>query len=107
MKVEEFIRARIEDGRFANENIKLLDAIEIVVDCHSNWPVLVSQPPNFERVRSFFDRDDVVFQLSQRMEWLTQEEFRRKFGTEPATAPIIKKIADLWSYHIDWQEEWD
>lgn len=84
---------------------KMLVACRAIVEWHKNWPILVETSPEFEMCC-----DDVLFDytmaISQRIEWLTQEEYRKKFGSEPPTAPLLKQMAQPYSDHPDFQDEW-
>lgn len=79
-----------------------------IVDFHQAWPVLVEQPePLWDKpIISLDDVNAHTFYVQRKIGWFTQEEYRKKFGDEPPTAPLIAVIAAVYSDHPDYQEEW-
>lgn len=99
MTIEEFLLARsYENG------LRMGELIRIAVEFHKNWPVLVETEPEFDMMPDSFDT--VKYKLVQRMQWLTQEEYRKKFGSAPPTAPLLRQWANLFSDHADFDEAW-
>lgn len=76
-----------------------------IVELHQSWPVLVQQPPEFEG-GLVGDPDSVALRVSQRMVWLTEQEYRARFGEEPPTAPMLAALAAIWADHPDYDEAW-
>lgn len=75
-----------------------------IIKQHEAWPVLVEQPLEFtDRVD---DGNNVIFQASRKMAWLTEREYMKRFGVEPPTAPMIPTLAAVYSDHPDYQDEW-
>ncbi|HET7326983.1 MAG TPA: hypothetical protein VFJ14_06805 [Nocardioidaceae bacterium] len=64
---------------------RVLDAVREV---HDAWPVLVEHPPEFEG-GIVGDPESVTLRMSQRLAWVTQQEYRKRFGIEPPTAPAL------------------
>lgn len=83
-----------------------LDAKRRIVEFHKSWPVLVETPPTFETVGDALDIDSVTFRASQQMAWFTQEEYRKRFGDEPPTAPMLATMAEVYADHPDYDEAW-
>lgn len=78
-----------------------------IVELHGAWPVLVEKPAEFESVRPEPDQDhSMILRMTQQLGWFTQEQYRRKFGSEPPTAPILRELAAIWSEHPDYDESW-
>lgn len=75
-----------------------------VIDLHEQWPVLVEQPDPGEVVWN--GMHDTVLQISTRINWLTTQEYRKRFGDEPPTGPIIKALIQPFSDHPDFEEDW-
>lgn len=112
--IEEFLTARIHDVMCKITGFPLDTFMDIrnmceaqlwIIQWHKEWPVFVHDEPKFERSPNPED-NTLTLTMSQRMEWLTEQEYRKKFGTEPPTAPIIKKMAMAFAYHPDFNEEW-
>lgn len=96
------------------EHIARHDPVRILAECeakrriielHESWPVLVSKPPKLEENASA-GTDRMVVQLTQQLQWHTQQEYRAKFGDEPPTAPILLALAQPYASHPDFHEEW-
>lgn len=76
-----------------------------IVEWHKSWPVLVETQPQFERA----DADSpslVSFKMTQQIAWLTQQEYRARFGDDPPTAPILLMLALPYAGHPDYDEAW-
>lgn len=114
--IEEFIEERIIDleklsawwkNSISDPNpwLDLTGSLRDILEWHKSWPVLVEGPPKYEKVRSFHP-DIAAYQISQQMEWITRQEYIRRFGEEPPTAPLLRKIASRFCWHEDFEEEW-
>ena len=115
--IEAFILARLKDAemeayRFSdlplcNQMIQLADYGRTVVRWHQNWPTLVEGPLEFSPPMGHESMADVInYRISQQLEWMTQEQYRKRFGNEPPTAPLLRSLANLWFDHIDFNPEW-
>lgn len=74
-----------------------------IVRLHESWPVLVEQPPEFDQTNTV---STVSMRVTQRIAWLTQQEYRTRFGDEPPTTPILAALALPYAGHPDFREEW-
>lgn len=84
-------------------------AIRRVVELHQSWPVLVETQPTLETVKPFDPLDPfdgVTMRMSQQLAWLTQQEYRKAFGSEPPTSPMIRALAAAWADHPDYDQAW-
>lgn len=116
LTIEEFVEARLKDMELMFEPLPegwvLVEPFVVfarqVIEYHKQWPVLVQKNPeldfNYWDPESNFQR--IHAKLSQEMAFLTQEEYRKRFGKEPPTAPLMRKLASKWRDHPDFQEEW-
>ncbi len=77
-----------------------------IVGLHKSWPVMVETPPTFETAGSDLDINSMTFRMSQQFAWVTQQEYRERFGDEPPTAPILAAMAEVYADHPDYDEEW-
>lgn len=107
--IEEFIEDRLVGmeswSGYVIPWLAAIASIRDILEWHKNWPVLVEGPPKYEQVRAFHP-DFAAYQISQQMEWITRQEYIRRFGEEPPTAPLLRKIACHFSWHEDFNEEW-
>lgn len=76
-----------------------------IVELHESWPVLVEQPPTFDPVDTS-DPSTFAVRASQQIAWTTQQEYRRIFGGEPPTAPMLRELAAVYADHPDCRREW-
>lgn len=68
-----------------------------IVDEHERWPVLVETAPGLELADVYYsDLNQAFYRISKRILWMTQQEYIKKFGTEPPTAPIIKILMEKY-----------
>lgn len=115
-RVDEFLISRYDDlmrGAVGNLSLSVEDRsliltlaqqLKVVVEFHKNWPVLVTTKPELEMRPD--DSDTWRYQLTQQMNWLTQEEYVKKFGTDPPTAPLLVKLLESWTHHPDYDPMW-
>lgn len=119
MNIEEFLEARMKfieeqmwetglSGYFRTAIEQLIANNRAIIKWHKNWPILVDTPPVFESDihKSFLMENSFSMRVSQQMVWLTQEEYKKKFGSEPPTAPLLKQMAQPYRNHPDFREEW-
>jgi len=76
-----------------------------IIDFHRSWPVLVETPPEMTTVDGT-DPSAFAYQMTQRIMWATEDEYRKRFGTEPPTAPMLRALAAVYANHPDYQQEW-
>lgn len=74
-----------------------------IIRLHESWPVLVEQSPKFEQGD---DPSTVTMRLTQQIAWLTQQEYRERFGAEPPTTPILRALALPYADWPGYREEW-
>ena len=77
-----------------------------IIARHEAWPVLVEQSPAFDMLNDGPTLNAVTFQVAQRIAWVTQQEYRSRFGDEPPTAPILREMALVYADHPDYDEAW-
>ena len=114
LTVTQFLWDRVHESRKMAENsvldedyTKLADIIDIILRWHNTWPVLVETPPVFEDAEDMATTTDMIaFRVTQQLDWLTTQEFKKRFGKDAPTAPLIRQIAQMWDTHPDFCEEW-
>lgn len=79
------------------------DAKRRIIELHASWPVLVETPPELTQSDS---PTEMTFRLTQQIAWTTQDEYRKRFGNEPPTAPMIRTLALPYADHPDYRQEW-
>jgi hypothetical protein len=79
-------------------------AMRKIVELHASWPVLAETTPEFEDDAS--DPMSLTFRITRQIAWVTEQEYRNRFGEEPPTAPMLRALASIWSDHPAWCEEW-
>jgi hypothetical protein len=101
-------RRRAENSVLEEDHTKIAEIITIILNWHDQWPVMVSEPPTFEY--DAFDplspMDQITYHMTQKIDWMTTQAYKERFGTESPVAPLIRQLAQMWSYHPDYQEEW-
>lgn len=76
-----------------------------IIKQHEAWPVRVSESvaPSFEATAG---TESVTLRMTQRMAWLTEREYVKRFGVEPPTAPMLRTLAAVYADHPDYEQEW-
>jgi hypothetical protein len=112
MTIEEFLKARIDEiERMFSEFpavLTMCDAMSDIIKWHEQFPVLVELKPEFG-IDDRYDTsmNELKYVVNQKMEWMTVRAYRERFGTEPPTAPLLRKWAWYHKDHPDWNKEWD
>lgn len=75
-----------------------------IIEWHESWPVLVETQPEFTPTGA--DVQTMTFQMSQKIAWLTTQEYRARFGDEPPSSPMLRALAAVYSDHPDYRDEW-
>ena len=75
-----------------------------ILDLHESWPVLVETQPEF--ITTADDSGSMAMRMSKRVAWLTEQEYRARFGDEPPTSPIVLALAQPYAGREGWREEW-
>jgi hypothetical protein len=75
-----------------------------ILDLHESWPVLVETQPEFTTTAD--DSGSMAIRMSKRVAWLTEQEYRARFGDEPPTSPIVLALAQPYAGREGWREEW-
>jgi hypothetical protein len=76
-----------------------------IITCHESWPVLVEGPIEFGLVDGT-DPHAIAYRATQQIAWATQAEYRKRFGTEPPTTPMLRALALPYADHPDYRDEW-
>jgi hypothetical protein len=99
--------AEVEVLRFADPARVLaeVEAKRRIMEFHESWPVLVEQRPMLAPVDAG-DLSGFVMRASSQIAWMTEKEYRRKFGDEPPTAPMLAALAAVYADHPDYDETW-
>lgn len=112
--IEEFLAERIREMEIKFEGLRMpmertwdirmmISNMRDLLDMHKAWPVMVQSEPTID---ANLEADNVVYRMTQKIEWYTQEEYRKKFGSEPPTAPMIKRMVEPWALHPDFNPDW-
>lgn len=116
MTLEEFLNARLDEAKrwvmnktmaYSPEQVQLMNLLESqmeILDWHLRWPTMVMTPPKLEL--NLEDPSGFRASMTQQVEMVTREEYRRRFGSEAPTAPLLKGWAMKYRSHPDFNEEW-
>ena len=116
MNIEAFIEARLRetlemaeqtmdiDSDLGNRIERQCQVLMDIVEMHESWPVLVQSPVEFDVKPG--DVDSYIMYAQQKIQWLTEKEYYKKFGEQPPTAPLVNRIAAIFSWHPDYDPAW-
>lgn len=116
-EVTDYLLARINERELysPNANTRELCAwLRRIVEMHASWPILVEGPLEVEKVdphgRVIDDPLALVnhytYRASRQIAWATEQEYIRKFGKQPPTAPLIKDMLKEHAWRSDFKQEW-
>jgi hypothetical protein len=110
--IEDFIKARLEEmSREEPWGLEefvqgfICSTLEIL-ELHRQWPVLVKKTPEPAVVYNQLSTDSVIMQMTEKINWLTRQEYFERFGEEAGTTPILRSIACIWRTHPDFNPDW-
>lgn len=113
----EFLKARLAEG-FAfiktqtDNSVILMNYSNMVqnmffaLEWHDSFPVLVTDKPVFEVESGVNSIDDINYKMTQEVNWFTNQEYIKRFGSEPPTSPLILGWVQPYAWHPDFKEEW-
>lgn len=117
MNIETFLLARMSEAKLTAERIfdedvrngllLVVDHVILIIDWHQNWPVLLEQGEELNFEQPTADINQVAFRITKRIAWVTNNEYRKRFGEEPPTAPLLRQIAQDYNWHPDYDPEWE
>lgn len=97
-----------------SDHMALHDPSRVLAECaakraiiaqHQAWPVLAKKAPEYST--SDDGLNGISYRVNQQMMWLTEQEYLKKFGEAPPTAPMIRTLAAVYKDHPDYQPEWE
>ena len=114
MTLLEFLIARLDDEeRIWGSNYIMRGEIRFkrkIIEAHQAWPVLLETRPSFniveQRPESKNATTTILMEMQTKYQWMLADEYRKAFGTEPPSAPILKEMAKLYSDHPDYNPDW-
>jgi hypothetical protein len=121
-EIIEFIEDRLDEAVIAAEDVlhpksitlenidRLCNGIREIIKRHKDWPVLVEGPFDMELDTDWGPGEptnEYTMRMVRRLGWMTEQEFIKKFGTDPPTAPLLSAIAIQWKTHPEFKPEWD
>lgn len=89
----------------ATKAIADCEAKRQIVRLHEQWPVLVETQPEFTAVDTG-DIDRLAIRVSRQIAWLTEQEYRQRFGVEPPTTPMIAALLSAYVDHPNFEAHW-
>ena len=129
MDIREFIILRLEDMELDSFNVlnnidssakdkaraitlqHTVDSLRDILDYHNQWVVALEGPLTIEPANADFKDLDfneaIRFTASREIGFVTEQQYRARFGKEPPTSPMIKAIARIWHDHEDYNKEWE
>lgn len=77
-----------------------------ILDLHRLWPTLITKAPvlNVDTLRL---GDSIAAYMTQQMEWLTTDEYIKRFGEEPPTSALLRALAQPYTSHPDYDPTWE
>jgi hypothetical protein len=117
MTPEEFLLARIVEAEDVIKDLgfkishdefmaiaNLAQSMRETLKLHQQWPILVSEETDFEFEQ--VHHDNFAYVATQRFVWMTNEEYIKRFGTEPPTSNMIRSWLIAYRRHPDFNSEW-
>jgi len=114
---EEFLNARIievedyiKDKGFdiSHEEFmaiaNLAQSMRETLRLHAQWPILVSEQTDFDF--EHVHENNFSYVATQRFAWMTNEEYKKRFGTDPPTSNMLKSWLGAYRLHPDFKVEW-
>jgi hypothetical protein len=113
MTIEEFLLDRLSEAELICEGSDYLQSFQqliifgrAIVEAHKVWPTLFQGPLDFQHSYDPNNPDEIRQAVSQKIEWMTREEYFNRFGEEAPTAPFVQKMLETYKDHPDFNPEW-
>lgn len=117
-ELEDFLLARLTELKNALGLIGFDDESAIhtiinsqmeVVKLGKDWPVMLQKKPVETEIVPTFELDaydKIRVRVHQEVEWITQQEYIKRFGRVSAMAPFIRTLLMGYTWHPDFKDEW-
>lgn len=76
-----------------------------ILDLHDQWPMLLETPPVME-MQAHLPGEPWEAHFTQQIDWVTTQQYRRRFGHEPPTSPIIRALLQPYADRDDFDPAW-
>ena len=76
-----------------------------ILDLHEQWPILLETPPVIE-TQAHVPGEPWEMHFTQQIDWLTTQQYRRRFGDDPPTSPIIRALLQVYAWRDDFDPAW-
>lgn len=77
-----------------------------VVDLALNWPILLQTEPTLTHKVEKDSLSTVVFEMQAHYQFVLVNEYKRLFGEDPPTSPLLIEMAQIYSDHPNFNPEW-
>lgn len=91
--------------RLVDELLADIAAKRRIVELHEQWLILVERPPELV-LSDPSDLGTMTFKMTQQIRWATEQEYRKVFGDNPPTSPIMRALVSVYADHPEFQEAW-
>lgn len=77
-----------------------------VVELAQNWPILLQTEPTLTHKVEKDSLSTVVFEMQAHYQFVLVNEYKRLFGEDPPTSPLLLEMAQIYSDHPIFKPEW-
>lgn len=79
-----------------------------LIEWHAKWPILLENKPEFSKIDKQGKSTTEVMGIfySQTFEWVSHQEYVRRFGKEAPASPVVRTWLESYRDHPDFKEEW-
>lgn len=82
-----------------------VEAKQKILDLHEQWPLLLETPPAME-MQPHMPGEQWVAHFTQQIDWVTTQQYRRRFGDDPPTGPIVRALLQPYAWRDDFDPAW-
>ena len=88
----------------AERGLAECEAKRRIIEWHQAWPILVDAPAGFDAYAEGLQ--SATLRMTRHIAWMTEQEYRDRFGSEPPTGPVLRLLALPYAGHPDYRQEW-
>lgn len=77
-----------------------------IIDLTQSWPVLLQGPIELNPKVAVESLSTVVYEMTSRYQFVLASEYKKIFGEDAPTSPLLLQMAQIYSDHPNFNPEW-
>ena len=77
-----------------------------IIELTQSWPVLLQGPIELNPKVAVESLSTVVYEMTSRYQFVLASEYKKIFGEDAPTSPLLLQMAQIYSDHPNFNPEW-